>query len=385
MADIAEACIHQLLSNGRDYTLLLYIQFWNFLDKFPKGQRLKEFIEVEMGLQRAQVECDEFHARITLEFQTRGIQNLAPKRMVHAYRKEELFQLMTSADWPEPYFPFILQMRPGVFIAFSTWQTGFRHTIWMTGRGYHEYNTRQLQCVMLYECQVHDAPSRIILDCDAYEKEFEGIMSMSELQEVMSDVPRWFVMKLVENGAIEKGTLIKVIEKEKSRGFKASRHFIFNIVGISRGDIANLLNRIFVTPFRVIRDLHRVNKNWKHVDLMTPEWQALVCDTATMHGSNQFSTVFVGKPGERPPGMTWIHEIRITDQGTQITKTAAPWAGQDHIPTHPEALQMLYWACYSHPISDMVILNPSFMPCITFSTQVIRPLSFIFSGLILKI
>jgi len=144
MADIAEACINQLLSNGRDYTLLLYLPFWDFLDKFPKGLKLKEFIEIEMGLHRVQVECKEFHDRVTSEFQTRGIQNLAPKRMVHAYRKEELFQLMAFANWPEPYFPFILQMRPGVFIAFSTW---LKLAIKLARTLFSIYSSNETRCV----------------------------------------------------------------------------------------------------------------------------------------------------------------------------------------------------------------------------------------------
>ena len=370
MAGHAEACIHQMLSNGRDYTLLLYLRFWDFLDTFPKGKQLKEFIEIEMQLRREQVESQEFHDRVNAEFNSRKIQDLAPKRMVHAYRKEELYQLMADANWPEPYFPYIIQMRPGVFIAFSTWQSGFRHIVYMTGCGFHEYQTRLLPCVMTYECQ-SVVPSRIIIDCDAYEKEFEGIMTLPELQEVMSDVPRWFVMRLVQIGAIDKYTTVKVVEKEKSRGSKASRHFIFNIVGMPRGDIANVLNRIFVVPFRLIRDQHRVSKNWKHVDPSTAEWQGLICDIATMHGSNQFSTVFVGKPGEKPPGMTWIQEIQYGDGEALVIKKAAPWSGQDHVPTHPDALEMLYMSCFSHPLHDMVPLNPQFMPLITLPVQVI--------------
>ena len=97
---------------------------------------------------------------------------------------------------------------------------------------------------LYYECQIVGYPARVILDCDAYVEEFGGRLTMGEVQGIVEKVPVYFVTRLCEIGAVRRADTVVVVEKDKSRGNKASRHFVFNIIGVPTGDIKNVLHQV---------------------------------------------------------------------------------------------------------------------------------------------
>ena len=116
MAEHARRCIQELDERGCDYTILWLARHYDFLARFSGGEKILNFLEGDMGLRRGQVEDAGFHKEITEEFVRRGVENRNPKRYVQAYYKEELFTLEAGAKWPEPYIPFLFQMRPGMLL-----------------------------------------------------------------------------------------------------------------------------------------------------------------------------------------------------------------------------------------------------------------------------
>lgn len=360
-SESADLCIQELDKRGCDMGLLLYLRHgWDMLASCQHGQRVLHFVEVDMRLTRAEVEVDEFHARVQEIFRSRPIRPIAPRRTVFAYFMDLMWSKEENAQWPQPYFPYVLQMKPGYFILFTTWQDLFlelRHIA--VNRRFQNADLKQL-----YEKQIPGRPSRIILDLEMYEAHLGGRMSARELEECMADVPRWFVTRLTEIGAISPKARVTAVQKvktrpdAKSRGMKVSSHIIFNIAGLTKGDQMAVLRKIFADPVQELRAEYKKTGSLAHVDLKDGFPKELLGDLSAMHGTCQFATLFAMKPGEGYPRLE--HVYRITDGGRTVVREPAPWAGQTHEPTHADALEMLRLACFSHPLEDMVFLKRSF-------------------------
>jgi hypothetical protein len=50
--------------------------------------------------------------KVTHVYIERGVRRIAPSRMVWAVRKADLYDLAIRANWPKPYYPFMIQTRP---------------------------------------------------------------------------------------------------------------------------------------------------------------------------------------------------------------------------------------------------------------------------------
>lgn len=370
MSEHADACIAYFDERKLDITLLWLLKHWDWLDTFAFGKKMVSFIEGTMKLRRNHVVRTEFHQRVTTVFCERGVQKICPSRMVQAYRKEELFALCCQQKWPEPFFPFMLQMRPGVFVLFANWQDGFYWIVEKTGRKAHTFDGKLLPVELLYENQIVDLkehgdfPCQLIIDCDAYVDEFHGRLSMAELKTLMStQMLPWLVGKLVSIGAIRRDQTVVVVEKEKSRvgtskGDKVSRHYMLNLIGIPTMQLRAVLRKIFIDMFTEARAQHKKTGSMAHVEVGSDACFALLGDSATMHGRNQFSVLFCGKKGEKPPRISNIYEI--SDGGTRVKTTPWRFADDEHTPDHPDAMVMLFYACYSCMNPKTVTVNTSF-------------------------
>lgn len=374
MSEHADACIAYFDEHKLDITLLWLLQHWDWLDTFVFGKKLVSFIERTMKLRRGHVERKGFQDRVTTVFLGRGVQRICPDRKVQAYRMEETFRLCIDRQWPEPFLPFMLQMRPGVFVMFANWQDGFHWILKKTWKKVHTFEGKNLPLDLLYEKQVvglgkhGDMPCQLIIDFDAYVDEFGGRLSMDELKQLMSKVLPWFSEKIVSIGALRMDQTLVVVEKEKSRtktskGPKVSRHYIFNLIGLSTREQRAILRRIFVDTFSAERKKQKDTKSMAHVKIGSDACMALLGDVSTMHGRNQFSTLFCGKEGETPPKITNIYEIG--QGGRQVKVTPWRWAEDEHTPDHEHALEMLFHACYSCMNIKTVTLNSNFHVLIT--------------------
>jgi hypothetical protein len=81
-------------------------------------------------------------------------------------------------------------------------------------------------------------------------------------------------------------------------------------------------------------------------------------DICTVKGKHQFSVVFSRKAGEEPCAIE--RRLDITDRGETVRAFPSAWAKEKHVPTHARALEMLYYAGFTHWIRDSITLPKEF-------------------------
>ena len=361
MSQHADQCIARLDQDRLDITQLLAVRHWEWLDGTETGRRIKRFIEVEMCLRRGDVVCEEFHRRVDTVFRERGIVDLAPERRVEAYRKEELFRLYQAAGWPEPHTPYLLQMRPGLFILLSSYQSGFHLVRRMCSDGwYRSREGKMIPLSLLYEGQMEGVPCRVILDCEAYVSHFEGRLSHEELLASVQRVPQAFVRRMARLGAVGTRDVVRVYEKNKCRGEKISFHYTFNILVDPTVCGKRALSKALIEPYVEEWAAWKRTKSMVHtLDAASGRCDPLLhVDVCTVKGKHQFSVVFSRKAGEEPCVIE--RRLDISDGGETVRALPSAWAKEAHLPTHARALEMLYYAGFTHWTADSITLPKEF-------------------------
>lgn len=372
----ATECMRLMDEQQLDITLLLALKHWDWLDSTRFGRSLKSFIECKTLLKRGDVQNNEFQKHVWTEFKRRRIVNLAPERRVEAYRKEELFVKYRAAEWPQPHHPYLIQMRPGLFILLSNFQAGF-HVIRDMARDqkFMREDGKWIPVELLYEGQIEGEPCRCILDCEAYFDHFElGGMSMDDLVESVRQVPRALARELARMGAIRREDALMVVEKDKRRGKKVSFHYIFNIFGDPTVDLKAVLEQAVIRPYREERAVCKRDKSAASLGPLvairedgTCEHALLHVDEATIKGRHQFSTVFSRKPNEEPCRISRV--LWILEGGKQVMEGPCVVGGMPLVPTSKKALEMLFWGGFTHWMPRSVVLSQRFR--ITASPSVI--------------
>lgn len=362
----ADLCISALDREGLDITQLWPLsRHWDWMDRIPgPATRIKAFAEVRMGLTRQEVTDKAFAKRVRQVFHERGVSNLSPERRVEAYRKEELWSKYEAARWPQPHTPYLIQMRPGVFILLSNWQAGLFLLREIAGKGFYRTEEgKEIPATLLYECQIESVPCRIILDCDAYVSQFGGRVTREELEANVRRVPQRLATRLAQMGAIRQEDVVRFYVKNKSRGDKVSFHFVSNILIDPTVDGRNVLARVFIDPFVAERAEEKKTKSLEHA-LTEEGGMTLMCapelhvDQATIKGRHQFSCAFSRKTGERP--CVFEGQVVLTDGGRAERFERSRWADEPNEPTHEAALSTLYYLGFAHWTPDTVTLDSSF-------------------------
>ena len=391
MVEAARRCIAALDAKSQDISMLFLLSDIPWLERFGSGQILVEWLRSEVKLKTGEVARKEFQAEVRREFKSRGIVPVAPDRYVYATTKQEVRDKCLEAKWPTPYFPVMLQTRPkgavgfskrevkkreelGVFVLFSCWQDALFALVNMAGKR----TFKGYAADFVFENQVVDFgpkqlkfPCRIILDCDAKVADFSNEFDESELQQSIDQVPAWFSKQLVKIGAIKASDVVVCYQKNKSRPGKASAHFIFGIMGISTDDIREVLDRIFVAPWKKAQEQAAKGgeskgeeppkkKKQKLAPKKLPEpWQ--VVDRSTMHGRNQFSTLFFKNPDKNEQEFPCIGYKLLIQNGEIRKRLELRFTREEFTPQNPEALKLLRCCCYSSIMSDFVTISPNFM------------------------
>ena len=81
-------------------------------------------------------------------------------------------------------------------------------------------------------------------------------------------------------------------------------------------------------------------------------------DVCTVKGKHQFSVVFSRKAGEEPCAIE--RRLDISDGGETVREYPSAWAKEAHLPTHARALEMLYYAGFTHWTADSITLPKEF-------------------------
>jgi hypothetical protein len=369
MATHARRCIEAMDKQRQDITMLWWLKRPDWLKQFRMGLELLDWAGNTMSVPHSVSKGEEFQGEVTKEFERRKVSPVAPERVVSSWQKNTAKGLCLIARWPKPFFPVMLQTRPGpdqtgsgCFIVFSSWQDAViaLRDIAKT-RTYRRYAASMVYENQLVDMAGYDFPCRIILDCDAKEAQFGGQYTLEQLGECISRVPEWFARRMVEIGAIKADDLVVVYEKEKSRRGKASRHYVFNIVGLSTWDTRAILWEIFGKEIELRKEEEKKAKA-KGQQLLTgsPEpWE--VTDPVPHHGRGQYSVLgfYDTTKGETEfPAITKRFEIRA---GKVLKTHPCKIARADSSLKHPLAMQLLHRACYSCPVDDFITMNPKFM------------------------
>lgn len=378
---MAEECLALCRTHRVDPYLLFSLRHWHWLEHSRFGVQFKAFIERNTRITGAHVARDAFWGpfkrRVSQELDRTGVVNIAPELRVEAYKMEELLTKYHAVrdQWP-PHKPYLIQMRPGLFILLSNCQAGFHLVRDMTRTGrYVSEEGRVLKVELLYEKQIVGEPCRIILDCEAYMGVYSGLLTKEELIESIRHVPVMLTREMVRVGAIRREDKVIVVEKNKSRadtdggakGDKVSFHFVFNIVGIPTGDLKHMFERLVLDPYREIHTKARKDKDTSCVARLIARskgedgvYTAALAhiDPATVKGMHQFSLVFSRKKKEQPPRIDWIYQI--TEGGARGSMKASAFHGVPLAAAHPDALDMLYLGGFVHWTAHTVVLASKF-------------------------
>jgi len=381
MADEARRCIAALDERKQDFTMLWLLREPDWLGGFKMGEALRDWARNIVGIPLAVCSSEGFQDEVSREFGRRGVRPVAPERCVDSSKKDTAKQMCLDAKWPKPFFPVMLQTRPGptqkgygAFIMFSGWQDAMialrriAETKRYVGRGGESYAAE-----MVFENQVtdmsgYDFPCRIILDCDAKLKEFGSGLSIEDLCQSIDKVPEFFTRRLIEIGAIRATDKVTVYEKEKSRPGKASRHYIFSIMGCSTWDTRTVLHEIFGVELEKMQDAldKAVNagkekgKRKLPPGIGPPEpWR--VTDTVPHHGRGQYSVLgfFNREKGETE--LPCITHRWVIVGGKTISRKSCSVSREESTLRHPMALQMLHKTCYSCFVGEFITIHPKFM------------------------
>jgi hypothetical protein len=372
---MADRCIELCDSNRVDPFLLFSLRHWHWLDGCRFGTKFKAFIELNTTLTTREMTCDgykgAFERRLRSVLGQRGVQNLAPELRVEGWRKDEVMtkwqESQRSGPWP-PHKPYMLQMRPGKYILVSNFQAGFHLVRAMTGTGkFRADEGRNLPVTLLYESQVEGEPCRIILDCEAYLVDYEGLLTEEEVVESVRQVPQVLTKRLVAIGAITSSDTVMAVEKDKSREGKVSRHFTLNIVGIPTGDLKIMFQRVVLAPYQALRSRRRLEKSGLCISRCVAASKGpdgvyadalLHVDPTTVKGLHQFSLAFSRKEGEEPARINWVHWIM--NGGDKVKRVKSKFHGVPLVPSHESALDMLLLGGFVHWTPNTLVLSRKF-------------------------
>lgn len=376
--EMAMQCIQRLDSKQQDITMLWLLKNPEWLERCRAGRDLTSWVR-EMQIPMRVAKGEAFQGEVLREFLSRGIRPVAPERFVEHWSKDPAKQLCLDAKWPKPYFPVMLQLNPrkpgdaelrklpGAFLIFSCWQDAMLALQSTAATKRFNGRTRRYTVGMIYENQIvdmggrdgngYDYPCRLILDCDAKLKEHGEGYTLESLQRLIDEVPAWFVRRLVEIGAIKCTDRVVVFEKEKSRHNKASRHYIFNIMGFSTWDTNAVLHEIFGKEHQEEKRQTELGKFKKPPAL--PAWKMV--DIVPHHGRGQYSVLgFFDRDKQETEYPCITRRLEIVNgvvKGLRRCKISRAESSM----AHPLALSMLHDTCYSCFLPTFVTLDSKFM------------------------
>lgn len=366
MADDARKCMEALDRNKQDITMLWLLRHVEWLEQCKAGRELTDWARYRMQVSLKVASGDAFQQEVTREFKRRGIKPVAPERVVDNWSKDKTKRMCMDAGWPKPFFPVMLQTRPGpdekggTFMMFSSWQDAVHALVRMSQTKKYRGRDRVHPAEMVYENQVvdldgYDYPCRLILDCDAKLSEHEG-QTVESLTRLIEEVPQWFCKRLVELGAIKPTDRVVVYEKEKSREGKASRHYIFNIMGFSTWDTQDVLAKIFGGELEKQREREAKEKVKRPVALKA--WQMV--DPVPHHGRGQYSCLgFFDRKKKETQYPCLTRRLEIVN-GEVVKRKTCKVARDESGLDHPQALALLHEACYSCLVPEFITMDRQF-------------------------
>ena len=339
MAAEARKCIEALDGRQQDITMLWYLKEPGWLKNFKAGLELLDWSVNIMEVQERVSARPDFQKEVSMEFKRRGVRAVAPDRVVDCWQKDTTKEMCMAAKWPKPFFPVMLQTRPGptqtecgAFVMFSSWQDAMLALQIMSRTKRYKGKEKSYPAEMVFENQVgdmhgYDFPCRIILDCDAKPSDFGGKFTLEQLEDSIDGVAVWFTNRLIELGAIKESDKIVVyvkhkLDKEENPGDK--------------------------------------KRKAPEPDSLEP-WR--VVDRVPHHGRGQYSVLgfFDKKKGETEYPTLSKRLVIVNGEMALDKMTTGRVSRSECTPDNPLFLELLRRACYTCPVEDFVTINPKFM------------------------
>jgi hypothetical protein len=253
-----------------------------------------------------------------------------------------------------------------LFMIFQTWQDALIKQIELLSHGFCMHDHRMIPIEQVYEHQWGSRSVRLMIDWEIMASYYEDRLSLEQIKTIPDKFPEWLIGRLKEVRALLPESTIECIVKDKTRpkgsDWKISKHFIFNIEGVTMDSHFYALSEC-IEPWRLRLQQTHKDKTLQCVDdkyIQHPVWG---WDHRLLRGQNGIGTLFGKKKGEvNAPYPTIQH--RLTIKPGELTLQKFTWC--DKVNSIQElgeadALKALYFASYTTPAASMVSYDPVYL------------------------
>jgi hypothetical protein len=369
-----------LIERQCDYTLLFFLRNPHVIENTDLGKQLSTLLdEHQLTLTDFQYSrsrsfyLQEFFTVVRTRFNTMGIAPIAPRNYIidknKGGKERILLKYQEQTHWPVPRNPYCIQtMGTGavLFMVFQTWQDALIKQIELLTHGYQMHEHSLVPISQVYEHQWWGNSVRLMIDWEILASQYEDRLPLDQIKLIPDKFPEWLVSRLRETRALPMEAEIECIVKDKTRpkgsDLKLSKHFIFNIEGVTLEGHLQALTQC-IQPWRSrIEQTHR-DKTLKCIDDKDLDHPAWGWDHRLLRGQNGIGTLFGTKKGEgQAPLPTLQHKIIIKPGKCQVQKFS--WSDKIHsIPVlgQTDSLKALYFTSYTTPWATMVSYDPVFL------------------------
>ena len=370
--NVCQLCVEKLKRRGCDFSLLFWLRNLESLPGTDIGNELLKFLKdvsVPIELFSNSKFRNDFFSHLRIEFNSNGLQKIAPENYVVACGKGgkmRAIQAAASSKWPRPNQTFCFQTRGvnSAFFIFQCWQDGVREILRLFANpSYTDPTGDHVKVEQIYEHAWGDTRlSRLLIDWEIESPWAAGRRTPEQLRITAEKFPAWFVNQLVKTNSLDPDVHIHCTVKDKSRqierGTKVSFHFAFNITGGPKGSHQIACSRVIQPWLTKLKEIAN-SKNLNGLSDAAIDQPWIGIDWRTLSGSHGFSVPFSRKKQQDPypsvPYKVIIH--RTPDDKWIADRKDFSWKDMEHSFAtlgEDKCLKIFYHASYTPPAADSV-------------------------------
>lgn len=395
MSTCAQKLISELSARGCDFTLLFWLRNPEALADTELGKDLGEVLHEVCGLSLHDFHVShgnrewlrDFFGEVRVKFREVGIVPVNPRHFLIGMNqggKADVLARYKQCVWPRPRQPYCMQtMGVGVlFVVFQTWQDGLIFQRNVLRDGGYTHKGKFVRVEQVYEHNWNDGVVRLMIDWEIMLSAYEDRKSEEEIRKVPDKFPEWLVGRLRETRAIGSDVQVECVVKDKTRkkgsDLKLSKHFVFNISGVTKGMHYEAMSMCIKPWVAQIREFHKdkVLSGIRDEDLLHPVWG---WDNRLLRGQNGIGTLFgrkqvyytlfiilfigdvCGEQGEvDAPYPTVSCRLMLSPGRVEVQKFS--WS-DSMVSVHEEdnSLKALYHCSYTPPHAKMIAYDMRFI------------------------
>jgi hypothetical protein len=381
----ATKLIAALEDAGCDYTLLFHLRHVLTIKDTLIGKELMAFLEKHNihptlfspsnhGFLR------DFFATVQEKLSTTGVRAINPRNFLverNSGGKERIIKRFLNearASWPSPKQPYTIQTMTvagdTLFMLFQTWQDALtmQRDIFKLGGYRHETKCIPVDQILEHQWKELEMPVRLMVDWEIMLSHYQNRLTREEVLRIPDEFPKWLVSRFREIRAIDKRCVIECIVKDKTRtkgtDLKISRHFIFNILGLTMGGHYQALSEVIEPFVERLKEYHAA-KNLAHIPddaIRHPVWG---WDNRLLRGQNGIGTLFGRKADDHSSvALPRVTHRMLLKPADQVETHRLQWADRPNSIAElgdEDSLMALYTCSYTPPVSSTVTYDPAFV------------------------